>query len=281
MFFDTFNCAIAIVAGLIVGTAIGKITEVYTSADFKSVKKIAEQSQTGSATTIISGFGVGMLSTVWPIIFVAVGILVANAFAGLYGIALAAVGMLSTTGMVVAVDAYGPVSDNAGGIAEMSELPHEVRNITDKLDSVGTVSYTHLDVYKRQEEEARKLEAEKGYIMKEDAGRGWRRVVASPLPKKILEINTVRRLWDSTIVVTAGGGGTPVVVKPDGSLEGVAAVIDKDFAAELLAEDVDADGLMILYSEAAQENGVIGAGIYGFAAREKANKNSAIQQKRA
>ncbi|MDO5491175.1 MAG: carbamate kinase [Bacillota bacterium] len=96
------------------------------------------------------------------------------------------------------------------------------------------------------EEEAKAMEQEKGWTMREDAGRGWRRVVASPIPRRIVEIDAVRELWDDAVVITCGGGGIPVVERPDGMLEGVAAVIDKDFAAELLAEDVEADVLMIL-----------------------------------
>ena len=96
------------------------------------------------------------------------------------------------------------------------------------------------------EEEAKEMQETKGYTMKEDAGRGWRRVVASPIPKKIVEIDAIKHLWDSSIVISCGGGGIPVIEKMDGTLEGVAAVIDKDFAAELLAEQVDADLLMIL-----------------------------------
>ena len=139
-FFGNFHAAFAVMAGLIAGLAIGAVTEYYTSSSYNPVKDIAKQSETGPATNIISGMAIGMRSTAVPIVLISVAIFISYSVLGLYGVALAAVGMLSTTAITVAVDAYGPIADNAGGIAEMSGLPEEVRCITDQLDAVGNTT---------------------------------------------------------------------------------------------------------------------------------------------
>lgn len=137
---DKFGLFWAILAGMVVGTLIGLITQYYTSAEYAPTKGIAKAATTGPATVIIEGLGVGMVSTVFPIILICIAIIIAYVTGGVYGITLAAVGMLATTGMVVAVDAYGPIADNAGGIAEMAGLPESVRETTDKLDAVGNTT---------------------------------------------------------------------------------------------------------------------------------------------
>ena len=138
--FNSIRPFVAIISGLIAGILIGIFTEIYTSSDHHYVKRIADQSKTGAATNIICGISVGMVSTALPVLIIAISTLLAYYFANLYGIALASVGMLSIVGNTIAIDAYGPIADNAGGIAQMSNLPHEVREITDHLDSVGNTT---------------------------------------------------------------------------------------------------------------------------------------------
>jgi len=138
--YTPLGIAWALIGGLVAGYLIGKVTEHYTGTDGSPVHSIAKSSITGPATVIISGIAVGMQSTVIPVVLICSAIGIAHHFAGMYGIAMSAVGMLATTAITVAIDAYGPIADNAGGIAEMAELPPEVRGITDKLDAVGNTT---------------------------------------------------------------------------------------------------------------------------------------------
>ncbi len=138
--FSNLSLFVAVLAGIIIGVAIGQVTEYYTSSSFSPVKRIAHQSTTGAATNILSGMAAGMRSTAIPVILIAAAVLVSFFTAGLFGVALAALGMLSTVGMIVSIDAYGPIADNAGGIAQMSGQDEKVRKVTDQLDSIGNTT---------------------------------------------------------------------------------------------------------------------------------------------